>query len=249
MAKSGWDVLILSRWLDARLFQKDVRQEVLLEYLRRTVVYLVEKRRIPFEALVRARFALQKVLEFKIKNLRKKAYDRGYQETLFGENSVARTSFEYAFKFNPENYPAKFPYQGMYVFNNHYYKYPGELKSEGEEFECAKVIDQHPKVKCWVRNLERQQEYSFSLPTSTDLFYPDFVCLLNDRRIFVVEYKGEQYRTNDDSKEKNNIGQLWEEKSGGKALFLMLTDVKGKSLFGQIDAKIQINSENKQRNK
>ncbi|HTN11718.1 MAG TPA: hypothetical protein VL154_12195, partial [Acetobacteraceae bacterium] len=47
------------------------------------------------------------------------------------------------------------------------------------------------------------------------------------------------YATNDDSKEKCNVGDLWEEKSGGKALFLMTVEDKGNpSLFDQIAAKI-----------
>ena len=44
---------------------------------------------------------------------------------------------------------------------------------------------------------------------------------LTDGRILVVEHKGKVYATNDDSKEKCNVGDLWEEKSDGKALFLM----------------------------
>jgi type III restriction enzyme len=40
-----------------------------------------------------------------------------------------------------------------------------------------------------VRNVERKPT-SFSLPTSRQRFYPDFVCQLNDERILVVEYKG-----------------------------------------------------------
>jgi type III restriction enzyme len=76
------------------------------------------------------------------------------------------------------------------------------------------------KVKYWVRNIERSN-YSFFLPTSTDKFYPDFVALLTDGRILAVEYKGEHLLSNDDTKEKENIGKFWQEKSNGKCLFLL----------------------------
>jgi type III restriction enzyme len=76
----------------------------------------------------------------------------------------------------------------------------------------------NPNVKYWVRNLERQPK-SFWLQTSTDKFYPDFVAMLNDGRVLVVEYKGQHLI--DGEQEKLNLGQLWASKSNGKALFLM----------------------------
>ena len=95
-------------------------------------------------------------------------------------------------------------------------------------------------VKFWVRNVEREPKQSFWLPTSDDYFYPDFVCELTDGRILVVEYKGEPYKTNDDSREKSHVGHQWEKSSGGKCLFLFAvqTDDMGRSVEQQIDFKI-----------
>jgi type III restriction enzyme len=76
-------------------------------------------------------------------------------------------------------------------------------------------------VEVWVRNLERRVDSSFWLQTSTDRFYPDFVALLNDGRILVVEFKGEHLWSNDDSKEKRAVGELWAERSNGKCIFVM----------------------------
>ncbi len=95
------------------------------------------------------------------------------------------------------------------------------MKSEGEEFECALFLDRMPSVEFWVRNIERQPEFSFWLPTSTDRFYPDFVAKLTDGRILVVEYKGADRWSNDDSREKRRLGELWAERSGGKCIFVM----------------------------
>ena len=69
-------------------------------------------------------------------------------------------------------------------------------------------------------------------------FYPDFVALLNDGRIFVIEYKGAIYV--DASQEKKNIGELWEEKSNKKALLLLavMKDEKGRDVRKQIEEKI-----------
>ena len=45
--------------------------------------------------------------------------------------------------------------------------------------------------------------------------------MLTDGRILVVEYKGEHLWSNDDSKEKRAVGELWAERSGGQCLFAM----------------------------
>lgn len=68
-----------------------------------------------------------------------------------------------------------------------------------------------------------------------DKFYPDFVCKLKDGRLLVVEYKGADRWSNDDSKEKRRLGELWELKSCGKCLFVM---PKGKD-FGAIRMKVR----------
>jgi type III restriction enzyme len=124
---------------------------------------------------------------------------------------------------DPENYP--YPphslFEGRHKFKKHYYKVVGDIKGEGEEFQCAQWLDNHPKVKRWVRNLEGRPGHSFWLQTSTDRFYPDFVCELVDGRFLVVEYKGFDRWSDDDSKDKRAVGQVWEEKSDGQCLFVM----------------------------
>jgi type III restriction enzyme len=44
---------------------------------------------------------------------------------------------------------------------------------------------------------------------------------LKDGRYLVVEYKGADRWSNDDSKEKRRLGELWALKSGGRCLFVM----------------------------
>lgn len=96
-------------------------------------------------------------------------------------------------------------------------------------------------MRHWVRNLAVQPTFSFRLPTSTDRFYPDFVAELEDGRILVVEYKGELYADSADTREKRNLGALWEEKSGGEELFLMAEkrDGAGRDLSRQLAEKVR----------
>ena len=114
------------------------------------------------------------------------------------------------------------------------------MKEDGEEFECAKLIDSHPKVKYWIRNLVNRDGTASRLPLAKNWFYPDFVAELVDGRLLVVEYKGKVYATNDDSREKRAVGELWAKKSGGQCLFLMAEkkNTQGKGVFQQIDEQI-----------
>ena len=112
-------------------------------------------------------------------------------------------------------------YHGNYKFQKHYLgsnKVP--FMDSDEEIECAKAIDSLSNVEYWIRNVSRNRN-SFRLPTSSDYFYPDFVALMKDGRILVVEYKGEHILTDDDTKEKENIGKLWQKESNGKCVFVM----------------------------
>ena len=96
-------------------------------------------------------------------------------------------------------------------------------------------------MKQWVRNVEKEPRFSFWLPTATDYFYPDFIFQLVDGRLLVVEYKGEPYKTNDDSREKMQVGHQWEKSSGGRCLFLMAVekDDLGRDVARQIADKIE----------
>ena len=48
---------------------------------------------------------------------------------------------EIRFPFKPDVYPYNTRYGGRFHFRKHYYPVIGELQSDGEEFECAKFID------------------------------------------------------------------------------------------------------------
>jgi type III restriction enzyme len=92
------------------------------------------------------------------------------------------------------------------------------------------------QVEFWVRNPVRRPGQSFWLQTSTDKFYPDFVCKLKDGRFLVVEYKG-GHLTNKDSEEKKTLGELWAARSGGKCLFVMPTNREFGGMLNQISSK------------
>ena len=183
--------------------------------------------------LLRARHTLAQRAEQRLDDLQTQARKRGFEQlTLLaapvslgdggGDLWVTGASPNWTFRYQFGQYPARHVYAGRWRFGRHYFEHIHALKDRGEEFECAKVLDAMPEVKHWVRNIEQQQRFSFWLPTATDYFYPDFVAELEDGRLFVVEYKGDAYATNDDSREKNAVGRAWARASAGKGVYLMV---------------------------
>ncbi|MGH8498458.1 MAG: DEAD/DEAH box helicase, partial [Methylococcales bacterium] len=200
------------------------------------VAFLMDTRRIPLNDLLRFKYQLAKAVQQKIAACRKLTYASGYQTFLLGPEASVETSFADGFAFDNRLYPAAWFYKGAYQFKKHFFGMVGELDFKGEEFDCAQLIDNAPQVKYWIRNLSGRLQTSFWLPTSTDRFYPDFVALLRDGRIFVIEYKGGHLADTADTKEKRNIGELWAAKSGGEGHFLMAEkrNAKGQALSEQI---------------
>jgi type III restriction enzyme len=237
----------LVRWLDAETRKPYVMQTQLQAYLVKMVTHLTKESGFTLTALVRARHLLAQAISGEIVRLRQLAMVKGFQGRLSGM-SVAPSdkAAPLSFQFQPGQYPARNYYQGSYEFSKHFYPVIHDLRektaggNDAEEFVCARALDAHAKVKHWVRNIQSQEKFSFWLPTSTDYFYPDFVAELNDGRLLVVEYKGEPYKTNDDSREKKQVGEQWEKSSGGRCLFLFAVaeDESGRSVQKQIADKL-----------
>jgi type III restriction enzyme len=219
----------LRQWLAQALRRDAVSDAQMRRWIVVLLAHLQQEQGFTLTALVRARHALATAAMRRIDALLAQARSLGFQQlTLAGSADTAAgwrigVSPAWQFSFQPGRYPARHAYAGRYRFNKHYYEVIHDLKASGEEFDCAKVLDSLPQVKHWVRNIERQPLFSFWLPTATDYFYPDFVAELADGRLLVVEYKGDAYATNDDSREKRAIGVAWARASGSqKAIFVMV---------------------------
>lgn len=235
------------RWLDVQVRRPYLSQLQLQAYLVKMLSHLIQDKGLSLTALVRARFQLADALIAEVERLRQLAMKKGFQGRLFEMAVPALEEVaQYSFMFDAGKYPARNLYQGSYQFNKHFFPVIHDLREKtsagkmSEEFRCAMAIDAHSKVNHWVRNIERQEKCSFWLPTSTDYFYPDFVAELTDGRVLVVEYKGEPYKTNDDSKEKIQVGNQWEASSDGRCLFLFAVerDDLGRDVFQQIADKL-----------
>lgn len=214
------------RALDRRLRNTRILQSDMIAWLGRAVDDLL-RQGIELAYLARHINYVADALTAKLNAVLTAAQKEAFQTTLglTDESTKPRIDDHFDFRFPEDTYPARYRYNGRYTFRKHYFGPPGELDDDitGEETACAIALDQLPEVKHWVRNLERQPDSSFWLPTSTDRFYPDFVAELTDGRILVVEYKGAHLVTGDDAREKQTIGSVWAAASDNRCRFVMVT--------------------------
>jgi type III restriction enzyme len=220
----AWPAARLVAWLDRSFAHTDLTPDDTGVFIAGAVNRLTENRVFSLEQLTTNRYRLSNAIERKIRDYRQQAQRKGFQQFL-REDFVTPlvVSAKYSFEFPPDAYPYGWRYNGGHVWVRHYYPAVGELKETGEEFDCAVFLDGLPEIKWWARNLAGigREQTSFWLQTATDKFYPDFVCQLMDGRSLVVEYKNAKDWSNDDSREKRSLGELWAERSGEKCLFIM----------------------------
>jgi type III restriction enzyme len=216
-----WTIGALAHWLDRAIPHPDISPDATGTFLVNALRYLTEERGIPLAELVRDKYRLRHGIEAKIERHRRAAYGSEYQALLALDSPTpVGVSPDVRFTFEPDAYPYRFIYQGPRRWRKHALPVVGDLEPQGEEFQCACLLDEGiPEVVRWVRNVPRQP--AFWMQTSTDKFYPDFVAELADGRVLVIEFKGADRWSDDDSREKRALGALWEARSGGSCLFIM----------------------------
>jgi type III restriction enzyme len=205
-------------WLERQLRDDTVAPEDLGAWLISALHFLTEQRGFTTDELAYRKFRLREALAEKLKQAKRGAGAQGFLALLGDENHLsADTALERIF--SAGHYAWDWQYNGFVTLQRHFYPQIGNLKPDGEEFRCAEYIANHMSgVRDWIRNVERKPS-SFSLPTSTDRFYPDFLIRLDNGGIIAAEYKGAHLATGKDSEEKQRIGELWERRSGGHCAF------------------------------
>jgi len=228
-----WSEARLIRFLDSAP-HPDYTKASASVFIVRALERLQQEGGFGFEELVRHRFDLAHALHETIAELRKVREAQSYA-ALFAENAEAPGHFamsaDLALVFDEYRYAFNQPYRGTTEFRKHYFPIIGDLKSEGEEFDCAVYLDRLEAVRYWLRNVENKP-HAFWLQLPSGRFYPDFVAMLHDGRTLVVEYKGAHLYEMD--KDKRTIGEMWAETSEGQCLFCMPTNRD----FSPIDAVI-----------
>ena len=234
----GWTQEGLVLWLDGQVRQPDISQSDLIRWLSDLISFLMNVRKLHISALMRCKFILARRIRDKIDNIRRQERNKVYQKHLFDPGAKVEVSFDHFFAFRHGMYRGHRLYRGQWKPTRHFLG-PDQVPAfdgvpGGEEEQCARVIDSMTAVKFWIRNVARDPA-SFWLPTATGKFYPDFVAQLEDGGLLVAEYKGAHIAEGPDTAEKRAIGELWQRKSNGKGIFVVVEkSVNGRDMRQQL---------------
>lgn len=223
-----WSLEQLVVWLDRNIDHTDVTSPESCAFFRKAIsLLLLRCPALDVGLLSLDRFRLRNQIQARIAEHRRSKRSEAFQQLLLPGSALGVT-VDHVVDFGAMSYDPSWWYDGPFQFRKHYFSRVGELKETTpngrmtEEAACAHFLDGMPEVRYWVRNLSRRP-HSFYLQTSSDRFYPDFVCQLVDGRILVVEYKGENLYSADDAQEKRLVGAVWASRSEGRCLFVMPT--------------------------
>ena len=227
----------LVRWLEGEVRDSEGRYvpETLRKFVRRNLEALF-KRDYSLAQLARAKYPLAHALRQNLEAHGKRALAKSARRILFDDPGALLMDFDFEFPTRRLNYGK--PYSGGFIFKRHYYWPVEDLATGGEEFRCAQALDSLEKeVRHWIRNVQ-QKPWAYYIPLSDGgHFYPDFVAELQNGKVLVVEYKGEDRLL--DARVKLKCGNWLEETGRGRVFFLMTTEEDGKpSVEAQIRAKI-----------
>lgn len=227
----AWTLPRLVNWLDRGIPHRDVTKPAARVFIQKALEGVMAAQGYSLDELARHKYEARRELTAAIDVLRKER-ETGQYSALFASDAGAfETSADMGLVFDEQTYAYNQPYRGARKFTKHFFPIIGDLKPDGEEFRCAVYLEEHGLVRYWVRNVDRKPN-AFWLQLPGGRFYPDFVAMLTDGRIAVIEYKGAHLK--EEAAQKRLIGELWAEASGGQCVFAMPTDGD----FGAIDRAI-----------
>ena len=229
-----WDELRVATWLCRNLPEPSLTHSSKQAFVAKWLTELLSRDGFTLARVSLQKFLIRNLLEARIRDLRRQAVGKAYQQALFGDDAVSRVTVtdQYAFEFRAQAYSPSRDYDGRFGrfdFRKHFYGRVGDFDSK-EEFECACWLDiqaQQGRIQFWVRNLVRREGSSFFLQKADGRFFPDFLCQLPGSAdhlgpILAIEYKGADRWVG--AEDDRLIGGLWANLSEGRCRFIMVKE-------------------------
>jgi len=230
----NWDEVRIASWLCRNLPEPSLTHASKQAFVAAWLTDLLRRESFTLARANLQKFLIRNLVEARIRELRKQAVGKAYQQALFGDDAATRVAVTdpYAFEFHAQAYAPSRDYDGRFGhfdFRKHFYGRIGDFDSK-EEFECACQLDmwaQQGRIQFWVRNLVRREGCSFFLQKADGRFYPDFLCQLpgadgQPGPTLAVEYKGADRWSG--AEDDRLIGGLWANLSEGRCRFVMVKE-------------------------
>jgi len=230
----NWDEVRIATWLCRNRPEPSLTHASKQAFVAAWLTDLLRREGFTLARVNLQKFLIRNLLEARIRELRRQAVGKAFQQVLFGDDAASRVAVtdHYAFEFQAQAYAPSRDYDGRFGhfdFRKHFYGRIGDFDSK-EEFECACWLDmqaQKGRIQFWVRNLVRREGSAFFLQKADGRFYPDFLCQLprpegKPAVILAVEYKGADRWTA--AEDDRLMGGLWAGLSEGRCRFVMVKD-------------------------
>lgn len=233
--REGVDATGLVWWLEKQLRRSDIEPEELAAWLSGAIRHLTDSRGFSVDELAYRKARFRDALAERLSQARRNASAQRFLGLIADETRIS-VDDRLQCVFRDGQYAWDYQYNGFVALKRHFFPQIGNLKAQGEEFDCAQYIaNELPGLRDWIRNVERKPG-AFSLPTSRYRFYPDFLCRMENGLLLLVEYKGADRYDAPDQVEKRRIGDLWARRSQGRCRFVMPQQRDFRSILAAVSA-------------
>jgi len=185
------------------------------EYVASVVNLLLDAGKVTLEQLSYHRYKLALVIKNKIQELLD-GYARTRFESLRNEKKLGT-----CLGFTPPYTVEIFLHEDT-EYGKHFYEKAYLMNSE--ERIVATKIDSLDNVRWWLRNIERSGFYLQGYQKGR--FFPDFIVKTKRNNYFVIEYKGEPWVDISDTKDKEEIGEIWQNLAPENYFFRLISKDK-----------------------
>lgn len=118
-------------------------------------------------------------------------------------------------------------------FNKNYYTKIDKLNKEEQRFIERLDLDTLPNIRFWIRNRENKDPF-YLFGWQKNRFYPDFIALTNKGNILVLEWKGEDRVSNEDTQYKEQVAEIWQQLGKGKLYFFLVHNGNVEEVFTKL---------------
>ncbi len=221
---------MLVRWLVGSVRERAVSREDMAAFIAATVHDLLQQQSL--SVLYSRKFALRDALALLIRQLLTEEAARQFAACRdAGRITASRDPW-----IVPQTLTLLHPMREP--FTKHLFDRCDELNCadpNDSEMALARQLDQHANVEWWLRNVVQDRDGFRLQGYKREGFFPDFIVCLRDGTTRVLEYKGADRASNEDTAYKVQLGEVWAEVCGEGYGFAVVTQENIAKILSTID--------------